>query len=211
MSTTDEIKARIDIIDLISESVQLKRSGKNYVGFCPFHPNTRTPAFVVFPETGTWHCFGQCNEGGDLFKFVMKKEAWDFTEALRALAERAGVPLKPKSPVEEAQKEAHEHLRALLEDAVTFFRHQLLNTTAGRSALDYLHGRGLSDETIEVFGLGYAPKAWDALVSHFTAKGLQEDELLAAGLVSPRDSGAAAFMTASDTAWSSLFAMRAAA
>ncbi len=98
MSSIDEIKARLDIVDLVSETVQLRRSGKNYTGFCPFHSNTRTPAFVVFPETGTWRCFGQCNEGGDIFGFVMKKEGWDFTEALRFLAEKAGVQLKPPTP-----------------------------------------------------------------------------------------------------------------
>ena len=83
MTAIDEIKTRIDIVDLVSESVQLRHTGKNYTGFCPFHPNSRTPAFVVFPETGTWRCFGQCNEGGDIFRFVMKKEGVDFTEALR--------------------------------------------------------------------------------------------------------------------------------
>src|SRR5512136_3224315 len=94
MSTIDEIKARIDIVDLVSETVKLRRSGKNYTGFCPFHANTRTPAFVVFPESGTWRCYGACNEGGDIFKFVMKKEGLDFKEALKKLAERAGVQLQ---------------------------------------------------------------------------------------------------------------------
>ncbi len=88
MSSTDEIKARIDIVDLVSETVKLRRTGKNYTGFCPFHPNSRTPAFVVFPDSGTWRCFGQCNEGGDIFRFVMKKEGWDFPEALQYLAEQ---------------------------------------------------------------------------------------------------------------------------
>ncbi len=75
MSTTDEIKAKIDIVDLVSEAgVKLRHSGKNYTGFCPFHDNKHTPAFVVWPETGTWRCFGACNEGGDIFKFIMKKE-----------------------------------------------------------------------------------------------------------------------------------------
>ena len=78
MSVTDEIKARIDILDLVSESVNLRRAGKNFTGFCPFHPNTRTPAFYVFPDTGTWHCFGECNQGGDIFTYVMKKEGWIF-------------------------------------------------------------------------------------------------------------------------------------
>ena len=88
MSTIDEIKFRIDIIDLISESgIKLRKSGRNYSGFCPFHSNTKTPAFLVWPDTGTWRCFGQCNEGGDIFKFVMKKEGWDFKESLQNLGE----------------------------------------------------------------------------------------------------------------------------
>ena len=168
MTPIDEIKARIDIVDLVSETVQLRRSGKNYSGFCPFHSNTRTPAFVVFPDSGTWRCFGQCNEGGDIFKFVMKKEGWDFAEALRYLAERAGVQLKPPSPEEQSAEEEHDHLRTLLEEAVTFYRHQLLNTPAGKAALEYLRQkRGLSDETLEAFGLGYAPHSWDAAARTF--------------------------------------------
>ena len=148
MSSIDEIKARIDIVDLVSETVQLRRSGKNYTGFCPFHSNTRTPAFVVFPETGTWRCFGQCNEGGDIFGFMMKKEGWDFPETLRYLADKAGVQLKPPTPQEEAVAEEHDHLRALLEEAATFYRHQLINTPPGQSAHEYLQQRGLSEETI---------------------------------------------------------------
>jgi DNA primase len=155
MSTIDEIKNRIDIVDLISETVQLRRSGKNYTGFCPFHSNTRTPAFVVFPETGTWRCFGQCNEGGDIFGYMMKKEGWDFSEALSVLAERAGVELKPLTPDEQEAIEEHDNLRTLLEDAVTFYRHNLMNTPAGKPVLEYLHEkRGLNDTTIEAFGLG---------------------------------------------------------
>src|SRR4030067_3608773 len=93
MGPIDDIKDRLDIVGVIGESVKLRKTGKNLAGFCPFHPNTRTPAFVVFPDTGNWRCFGACNEGGDIFKFVMKKEGWDFPEALRRLAERAGVGL----------------------------------------------------------------------------------------------------------------------
>jgi len=189
MSSVDEIKARIDIVDLVSETVQLRRSGKNYTGFCPFHSNTRTPAFVVFQETGTWRCFGQCNEGGDIFGFVMKKEGWDFSEALRFLADKAGVQLKPPSPQELAAAEEHDNLRALLDEAVTFYRHQLLNTPAGQPALAYLRQRGLKDETIEAFELGYAPNAWEAVLSHFKSKGVAERDLLEAGLVSERESG----------------------
>jgi len=188
MTAIDEVKARIDIVDLVSETVQLRRSGKSYTGFCPFHSNTRTPAFVVFPESGTWRCFGQCNEGGDIFKFVMKKEGWDFAEALRFLADKAGVQLKPPDPQEEARAEEHAHLRALLEEAVIFYRQQLLSTPAGKAALEYLRGRGLRDDTLENFGLGYAPQAWDAALNYFTARGYQEKDLVEAGLLVERES-----------------------
>lgn len=188
MSTIDEIKNRIDIVDLISETVQLRRSGKNYSGFCPFHSNTRTPAFVVFPETGTWRCFGQCNEGGDIFGFVMKKEGWDFSEALSALAERAGVELKPLTPDEQEAIEENENLRDLLEEAVTFYRHNLMNTQAGKPVLEYLQDkRGLHTATIEAFGLGFAPNAWDAGLKYFTAKGYVQADLIACGLLTERE------------------------
>jgi DNA primase len=187
MTALDEIKSRLDIVDLVSETVQLRRSGKNYTGFCPFHANTRTPAFVVFPDSGTWRCFGQCNEGGDIFKFVMKKEGWDFPETLRYLAEKAGVQLKPPSPEEQASAEEHEHLRLLLEEALTFYRHQLLNTNAGHTALEYLKSkRGLSGETIEAFGLGYAPNGWDITLAYLQGKGYRQQDLLDAGLVIER-------------------------
>ncbi|RPI86806.1 MAG: DNA primase [Chloroflexi bacterium] len=187
MSSIDEIKARLDIVDIVSETVQLRRSGKNYTGFCPFHPNSRTPAFVVFPESGTWRCFGQCNEGGDIFGYVMKRDGSDFGEALRYLADKAGVELKPQTPQQQEAAEEHDHLRALLEDAVTFYRHQLLQTPAGKAALDYLHKRGLTDETIEIFGLGYAPASWEDAIRHFKGKGYTEKDLIDSGLVTQRE------------------------
>ncbi len=190
MSTVDEVKSRLDIVDLVSESVKLRRAGKNYSGFCPFHSNTRTPAFVVFPETGTWRCFGECNEGGDIFKYVMKKEGWDFKEALQHLAERAGVQLEAYTPAQEAAREEYDRLRALLEDAVTFYRNQLLTTAAGKVALDYLRDkRQLNEVTIETFGLGYAPQGWDNALKHFSGRGYTEAELFEAGLLSERESG----------------------
>jgi DNA primase len=186
-STIDEIKARIDIIDLVSETVQLRRSGKNYTGFCPFHTNTRTPAFVVFPESGTWRCFGQCGEGGDIFGYVMKRDGGDFTDALRYLAEKAGVQLKTPTSQEQVAAEESDRLRDLLEEAVTFYRHNLFNTPAGKTALEYLHKRNLTDPTIEGFGLGFAPNAWDAAAAHFKTKGYTDQELSEAGLVSQRE------------------------
>jgi len=190
MSSIDEIKSRMDIIDLVSETVQLRRSGKNYVGFCPFHPNARTPAFAVFPESGTWRCFGQCNEGGDIFKYVMKKEGWDFSETLHYLAERSGVQLLPPTPEEQVQAEEHDHLRTMLEEAVTFYRHQLMNTSAGKPVLDYLHQeRGLSDDTLETFGIGYAPNSWEATLNYFSSKVYSQEDQLTGGLITERESG----------------------
>lgn len=189
MSSIDEIKARLNIVDIVGETVKLRHSGKNYTGFCPFHPNTRTPAFVVFPDSGTWRCFGQCNEGGDIFKFVMKKEGWDFSQALRHLAERAGVQLEPLTPERQAEDEQNERLQVLLEEAVTFYRHHLTQSQGGQAALAYLHKRGLTDATMETFGLGYAPDAWESALQYFTAKGYSQDELLQAGLVTERQGG----------------------
>jgi DNA primase len=189
MSSIDEIKSRIDIVDLVSESVQLKHSGKNYTGFCPFHPNTRTPSFVVFPSTGTWRCFGQCNEGGDIFSFTMKKQGWDFPETLKYLADKAGVQLKPQTPEEVVAEEEHGQLRSMLEEAANYYHHQLQSTSEGQKALEYLKKRGLSDEIIETFGLGYAPNARDAIIQYFKGKGRSESQLREAGLVSERDDG----------------------
>lgn len=189
MSAIDEIKSRLDIVDLVSESVQLKHSGKNYTGFCPFHPNTRTPSFAVFPNTGTWRCFGQCNEGGDIFTFVMKKQGWDFSETLTYLAERAGVQLKPQTPEEVVAEEEHVQLRALLEEAANYYHYQLLHTTDGQKALEYLKKRGMRDEIIETFGLGYAPNAWETTIQYFKSKGRSVAQLLEVGLVSERDDG----------------------
>lgn len=186
MSSIEEIKSRIDILDLVSEAgVKLRRSGRNYTGFCPFHDNKRTPAFVVWPESGTWRCFGECNEGGDIFKFLMKKEGIDFKEALQRLAERAGVTLERLQPERPEQREEYERLRRLLEDAVQFYRHHLLNTPAGKSALDYLlEKRKLTPQTIETWGLGYAPQGYETALKHFTAKGYSEQDLIDAGLLS---------------------------
>lgn len=189
MTVVDEIKSRVDLVDYVSGSVKLKHSGKNYTGFCPFHSNTRTPAFVIFPETQTWRCFGQCNEGGDIFGFVMKKEGWDFGEALRFLAERAGVQLPSYSEENKVSKQHNEQLNRILEVSALFYRQQMLETPRGHETLGYLHKRGFSDQTIKIFGLGHAPEGWDALIIHLKAKGYQEQLMLDAGLVSERDSG----------------------
>ena len=188
MSQIDEIKSRIDIVDLVGETVKLRRAGKNYSGLCPFHTE-KTPSFIVSPDRQTWRCFGQCGEGGDIFKFVMKKEGWDFKEALRYLAERAGVKLEAYKAEKPEEKEAHERLRGLLEEALTYYRHHL-STPAGKPVLDYIREkRHLTEATIETFGLGYAPLGWDSALKHFENKGYTDVELLEAGLVSQRENG----------------------
>ena len=186
MSTIDEIKSKIDIVDIVSEAgVKLRHAGKNYTGFCPFHDHKHSPAFVVSPETGTWRCFGQCNEGGDIFKFVMKREGLDFKEALQKLAARAGVEIKEYQRETPEQKEAYENLRKLLEDAIIYYRSQLF---ANKNILDYLREkRGLTDAAIETFGLGYAPAGYDNLLKHFTQRGYSEQDLIDSGMLSIRE------------------------
>ena len=184
MTAVDDVKERTDIVELIGETVKLRKSGRNHTGFCPFHPNTRTPAFVVFPDTGTWRCFGACNEGGDVFRFVMKKEGWDFPEALRFLAQRVGVDLGRRGLDAESEPEAQTRLREALEAAAAFYRHQLIEVPAGRPVLDYLHGRGLEDPILEAFQVGYAPDSWTATRQHLIGRGFADQELSDAGLTS---------------------------
>jgi DNA primase len=166
MSVIDEIKDRLDAVEIIGESVKLRKSG-----------------------SGTWRCFGACNEGGDVFSFVMKKEGWDFPETLAHLAERAGVELVPQTPEQEAVDEAQDRLRELLESSVTLFRHHLLQTDAGKAVREYLGQRGITDATMETFELGYAPDSWDATMNHLVERGYQIEDLLQAGMVSERESG----------------------
>jgi DNA primase len=187
LTNLDEIKARVDIVELVGETVRLRRSGKNYTGFCPFHHNVHTPSFAVFPESGTWRCFGACNEGGDVFRYVMKKDGVDFTEALRRLAERAGVELHPRTPEEARAEEEYARLRTLLELAATFFRDQLL-APDGAPVLTYLRKRGFTDATLEAFQVGMAPAGWETGLGFFRGKEYTDAELIAAGLaVQPED------------------------
>lgn len=186
MSVIEEIKAKINIVDLINESVPLRKSGSTYSGYCPFHENKRSPAFTVWPESGTWHCFGACNEGGDIFKFLMKKEGIDFKEARKRLAARAGIRLEARRSEREKNEEARlQRLREALEKAIRFYQKALTEAPGGKKALRYLTTkRNLSEDTLRAFDLGYAPKSMDALLKYMTAKGFGEKELFDAGLVS---------------------------
>ena len=182
MSAIDEIKDRINIVDVISENVKLRRAGSSYSGFCPFHDNKHTPALAVFPETGTWKCFG-CGEGGDVFSYLMKRESWDFKETLEYLAKRTGVVLEPITPQQQQKQEAFANQRQLLEEAILFFQHHLLNTNEGKSALEYLTKRGTTTETIQKWGLGFAPNQWDACLNHFKNQGHTVENLMDVGLI----------------------------
>lgn len=187
MSVADEIRQRLDIVDLVSEYVTLKKAGRSYKGLCPFHQE-KTPSFHVFPETQSWHCFGACGEGGDVFSFIQKREGVDFGEALRILAPKAGVSLH--APTAAAAKEAaqRDRLSTVLEAAAAFFIEQLASEP-GQVARDYLSRRGVAPETAEAFGLGYSPGGWRGLSTRLMARGYSRRELADAGLISERDEG----------------------
>ncbi len=181
MSTIDDVKARLDIVETVGAYVaDLKRAGRTYKACCPFH-NERTPSFTVDPERGTWHCFGACSTGGDVIEFVRRAEGLDFREALRVCAERAGIELRPPTAREREQREAHERLLQANEAAAVFFQSQLLGP-AGADALAYLEKRGLDATTRQTWQLGYAPAGWRTLVEHLTARGFTEGDVVAAGL-----------------------------
>ena len=188
MTVVDQIKDRLDIVDVISAYVPLKKSGRTYKGLCPFHAE-RTPSFVVFPETGTWHCFGACGTGGDIFTFIMRIEKVDFGEALRILAEKAGVLLEERRPQEKARQDLLDRLRGANAAAAAFFHQLLLHSPQAEFARRYLAGRYLTQETIQSFELGYAPNDWEALSRHLTAQGYTIAELLEAGLIIAREEG----------------------
>ncbi len=168
MSVIDDIKARIDIVDLVSRYVPLKRAGRSYKACCPFHEE-RTPSFVVTPDRGTWHCFGGCGEGGDIFSFMMKKENVDFRDALQLLAAEAGVELV--QPDEDEDGKERERLYNANAQAAQFFRNQLHRSPSAQTARDYLRKRGIDARVAELFQLGFAPESWDSLRDYLAAQG----------------------------------------
>ncbi|UCH86408.1 MAG: DNA primase [Dehalococcoidia bacterium] len=178
MSAVDEVKQRLDIVDIVGQYVQLQKAGRNFKALCPFH-SERTPSFFVSPERQSWHCFGACNTGGDVLAFVMKRENLEFGEALRLLAERAGVTLAERRPEEEAERN---RLREANEAAASFYHRALLSSEAGQTAKHYLEERGQDLKTLQDFQLGYSPSGWDSLCQHLRERGYRDEELVAAGL-----------------------------
>ncbi len=189
MSTIDEIKSRIDLVDLVSETVKLKKSGHSFTGFCPFHSNTRTPSFVVWPDSGTWKCFGACNTGGDIFTYVMKRDGLEFRDALEFLARKAGVVLEARTPQAEAEDKQQDRLREASAAATTYFHNLLSTSPQGAIARQHLTQRGIADETSVKFQLGYSLDEWHSLEGYLRNRGYSREELVAAGLLVQRDDG----------------------
>jgi len=180
----DQIKSRLDVVDVIGEYVSLKQSGQNWKGLCPFH-GEKTPSFMVHREKQIWHCFG-CGLGGDIFEFIEKFENVDFPEALEILARKAGVELSRE--VQPGASNKRTRLFQLLSEAVNFYQEQL-KSDPGSSARQYLASRGVTAESISSFALGYAPAEWDKLANYLRNKGFSLEELIAAGVALKSERG----------------------
>ncbi|MBI4426179.1 MAG: DNA primase [Candidatus Kerfeldbacteria bacterium] len=184
-SPVDEIKERLDIAEVLGEYVQLKPAGTNrYKVLCPFH-NEKTPSLMVSKDRQAWHCFG-CGKGGDMFSFVQEIENVDFPEALRLLAKKANIELRPIDP---QLHDAKTRLLDLVRLAAAFYRKVLTDAASAETARTYLRQRGVSDETAENFILGYSPTTWDGLLSFVLKKGFTEQEAFEAGLTVKRERG----------------------
>lgn len=192
-SIPDDIIKRIqdasNIIDIIGESVALKKAGRNYLGLCPFHAE-KTPSFSVSPEKEVFYCFG-CQTGGDVFRFLMQHEGISFPEAVRMVAARYGIPV-PDQHLSEAHKKQlteKDQLYRINEDAAAYFRRMLYDPERGTRAMAYLLGRGMTRTIIDGHQLGYAPPGWDGLLSHLRGRKILDALLVKSGLIIPRKSG----------------------
>ena len=172
----ERIKAESDIVSVVSAFVNLKRSGKDYKGLCPFHQE-KTPSFYVIPSKGFYHCFG-CGAGGNSVNFIMAHERLDYPDSLRYLAAKAGITI----PETEAKKSQSEALFEALSLAGMYFSNSLANPEVGGGAMAYLKSRGIGDETIKLFGMGYAPHGWDGLLKLAASKNIQAVILERVGL-----------------------------
>lgn len=186
LSSLDEIRSRLSIEEVVSGYVALKKVGRNYKALCPFH-NEKTPSFVVSTEKQLAYCFG-CHRGGDIFKFVQEVEGVDFKEALQMLAEKAGVKLDTHASFKPSiQEDAKERLRRVMEEACQFFTKMFWETEPGKKVYEYMKSRGMIDETLRTFRVGYAPDSFDALQIYLYDKGFQKEDLLTSGLARSQD------------------------
>lgn len=181
----NEIKYRNDIENVISPYVNLKRRGKNLVGLCPFH-NEKTPSFTVYPENGSFYCYG-CGIGGDVFSFVRQIENLDYIEAVKLLAERSGVVL-PQDGYDDSMQKLKNTVFEVNRETAKFY-HSYLMSPQGKWALDYLTERGLALSTIKHFGLGAAPDSWDSLINHLKQKGFTISDMIQANVVGKSQRG----------------------
>jgi DNA primase len=188
MSVITEVKQKLDIVELVSEYVTLQKAGRNFKGLCPFH-SEKHPSFFVFPEQQSWHCFGACGTGGDIFSFIMKKEGVDFGQALRILAQRGGITLSPREASSKVEDEKKERLFQINEAATEYYHHLLSSTKAGEAARSYLARRKVTPEVIKEFRLGFSPDAWETLKNYLLGKGYTEKELVEAGLIIEKEEG----------------------
>lgn len=177
-SFLQELKMKTDIEDVISTYVTLKRRGATLVGLCPFH-NEKTPSFTVYPATQSFYCFG-CGAGGDAITFLKKIENLDYLDAVKTLAQRAGLQM-PQEGFDDSLSKRRRRILEMNREAARFY-HSVLLSPEGKVGYDYYIGRALSAATINHFGLGFAPNQWDALLKHMRAKGYQPAELVDAGL-----------------------------
>jgi DNA primase len=188
MSVIAEVKQRLDIVDFVSEYVTLQKAGRNFKALCPFH-SEKHPSFFVFPAQQSWHCFGACGTGGDIFAFVMKKEGIDFGQALRLLAQRGGINLGPREASSKVEDEKKERLFQINEAATEYYHRLLSSTKAGEAARNYLAKRKVKRETIKEFRLGFSPDAWEIIKNYLVGKGYTEKELVEAGLIIEKEEG----------------------
>ena len=186
-SFLQDLKARTDLTELVSSYVNLRRSGRNLVGLCPFH-RENTPSFNVYPENGSFYCFG-CGTGGDVITFVRKIENLDYMEAVRFLAQRAGLTV-PEEQVDDSMSRLRTRVLEINRETARFY-HSVLLSPEGKPALDYLTGRGLTMKTIRHFGLGFSPAGRFSLVDHLRKKGYTEQELIQANVAFQSRSGRA--------------------
>jgi DNA primase len=185
-TTIDEIKRRLDVVDIVGQTVQLKRSGKAFKGLCPFH-NEKSGSFYVWPDTGTWRCFG-CNEGGDLFSFVQKRDNLDFRDALRFLGERAGVTIEEHVRPDPGARQERDRLLAILESTALFYRASLMGEV-GAQTRAYAAERGIEPAAAERFGLGYSDPSGRGLERHLTRAGYAIEECVKAGALGQSEDG----------------------
>jgi DNA primase len=186
MSVITDVKQKLDIVELVSEYVTLQKAGRNFKALCPFH-SEKHASFFVFPEQQSWHCFGACGTGGDIFSFIMKKEGVDFGQALRLLAQRGGITLSPREVSSKVQDEKKEKLFQISEAATEYYHYVLSSTKEGEAAKDYLARRKVAPEVIKEFRLGFSPDAWEIMKKYLLDKGYEETELVEAGLITKRE------------------------